>query len=98
MIAKYNSDNQRKKDEWAWHVARMGEMKRACRVLVKNPEGNTPLGRARRGWWDNIEMGLKEVNEGHGLDLPESSKEQVAGSCECGSELLGSVKCEKFLD
>jgi len=23
---------------------------------------------------------------------------QVAGSCECGNELLGSIKCGEFLD
>lgn len=72
---------------WAGHVAHIGERKRACRVLVNNPEGNSRLGRARRGWQDNIEMGLKEVNEGHGLDSPESRKEQAAGSCECGTNL-----------
>jgi len=35
---------------WAGQVARMGERKRACGVLVKNPEGNRPLGRPRRRW------------------------------------------------
>jgi len=35
---------------WAGQVARMGEIKRACRVLVKNPEGNRPLERLGRRW------------------------------------------------
>jgi len=35
---------------WAGQVARMGEIKRASRVLVKNPEGNRSLGRPRRRW------------------------------------------------
>ena len=33
---------------WAGHVARMGEERGACRVLVGKPEGKRPLGRPRR--------------------------------------------------
>ena len=32
---------------WAGHVARMGERRGVCRVLVGKPEGNRPLGRPR---------------------------------------------------
>jgi hypothetical protein len=32
---------------WAGHVARMGERRRAYRVLVGKPEGMRPLGRPR---------------------------------------------------
>ena len=39
---------------WAGHVARMGEEKGVCRVLVGKPEGKRPLGRPRRIWVDNI--------------------------------------------
>ena len=35
---------------WARHVARMGERRGVCRVLVRNPEGKRPLGRSRRRW------------------------------------------------
>jgi hypothetical protein len=41
---------------WAGHVARMGEDRGVHRVLVRKPEGKTPLGRPRRGWEDNIKM------------------------------------------
>jgi len=34
---------------WAGHVARMGEERGVHRLLVGNPEGKRPLGRARRG-------------------------------------------------
>jgi len=34
--------------KWAGHVARMGEERRAYRVLVGKPEGKRPLGRPRR--------------------------------------------------
>jgi len=33
---------------WAGHVARMGEERGVCRVLVGKPEGKRPLGRPRR--------------------------------------------------
>ena len=34
----------------------------------------------------------------HGLDRAGSGLGQVAGSCECGNEPSGSVKCGEFLD
>jgi hypothetical protein len=42
---------------WEGHVARMGENKYAYRLLV----GKRPLGRPRRRWVDNIDMGLLEI-------------------------------------
>ena len=50
---------------WAGHVARMGEERGACRVLVGKPEGKRPLGRPRRRWVDNITMDLQEVGFGY---------------------------------
>jgi len=41
---------------WAGHVARMGEGRGVCRVLVGKPEGRRPLGRPRHRWVDNIRM------------------------------------------
>jgi len=46
---------------WAGSVARMGERRDICRVLVGKPEGKRPLGRSRRRWEDNIKMDLQEV-------------------------------------
>jgi len=37
-------------------------------------------------WEDNIKMDIQKVGSGSGLG-------QVAGTCECGSEPSGSVKC-----
>jgi hypothetical protein len=34
---------------WAGHVARMGEKRNACRLLVGKPDGKRPIGRPRRG-------------------------------------------------
>jgi hypothetical protein len=83
---------------WAGHVARMGEMRGAYRILVRISEGRRPLGRPRRRWEDNIKMDLQEVGWGHGLDWAGSGQEQVAGSCECGNEPPGPIKCGEFLD
>jgi hypothetical protein len=46
---------------WAGLVARMGEKRNACRVLVGTPEGERPLGRPRRRWVDNIKMDLRDI-------------------------------------
>jgi len=46
---------------WAGYVARMGEERGVCRVLLGKPEGKRPLGRPRRRWVDNIRMDLQEV-------------------------------------
>jgi len=49
-------------------VARMGDKRGACRVLVGRPEGKRPLGSPRHGWEDNIKVYLQEVGWG-GMDL-----------------------------
>jgi len=51
----------------AGHVARMGERRGLCRVLVGKREGKRPLGRPRRRWEDNTKMDLQEVGCG-GVD------------------------------
>jgi hypothetical protein len=45
----------------AGHVARMGEKRNACRILVGKPERKRPLGRRRRRLVDNIKMDLREI-------------------------------------
>ena len=53
--------------KWTGHVARVGESTDAYRVLVGKIEGQTPLGRPRHRWEDNIKMDLQEVGCG-GID------------------------------
>ena len=48
---------------WAGHVARMGEERGVCRVLVGKPEGKRPLGRPRRRCVDRTD--LQEVGCGY---------------------------------
>ena len=45
-------------------------------------------------------MDLQEVGcgGGYGLDRVGSGYGQVTGTCECGNEPLGSIKCGEFLD
>ena len=52
---------------WAGNVARVGERRGLCRVLLGKPEIKRPLGRPRRRWEDNIKMDLQEVGCG-GVD------------------------------
>ena len=35
---------------------------------------------------------------GHGMDRAGSEQGQVAGTCYCGNEPLGSIKCREFID
>jgi len=58
---------------WVGHVALMGARRGVDRVLVGKPEGKRPLGRPRRRWEDNIDMGLQEVGCG-GMDWIELAK------------------------
>ena len=53
-----------RRKRWAGHVARMGEERGACRVLVGKPEGKRPLGRPRRRLVD-IRMDLQELGCGY---------------------------------
>jgi hypothetical protein len=72
----------------------MGEGRGVYRVLVGKPEGKRPLARPRR-WDDNIKVDLQEMGCGC-MDWIELI--EVAGTCECGNEPLGSIKCGEFLD
>jgi hypothetical protein len=41
---------------------------------------------------------IQEMGWGHGLGRHGSEKGQVAGTCECGNEHSGSIKCEELLN
>ena len=47
-----------RRTRWAGHVARMGERRDVCRVLVRKLEGKRPLGRPGRRLEYNIKMNL----------------------------------------
>ena len=50
-----------KRMSWVRHVACFGEGGGAYRVLVWRPQEQTPLGRPRHRWEDNIKKDLQEV-------------------------------------
>ena len=62
-------------------------------------EGKRLLGRARRRLEDNINMDLEDVECG-GMDWNELAQDIYTRrlTCECDNELLGSIKCEEFLE
>jgi hypothetical protein len=45
-------------------VARIGEERNVCSVLIGKPEGKRPLGIPRRRWEDGIRMDLREIGWG----------------------------------
>jgi hypothetical protein len=46
---------------WTEHVARVGAMRNAYKILVGKLERKRPFGRHRRKWEDNIRIDLRET-------------------------------------
>jgi hypothetical protein len=69
------------------HVARMGDMRNAYRVLVGKPERKRPLGRpsCRGKLGGRMWIGFILLKTG-----------PVVGSCEYGNETSGSIKGREF--
>jgi len=68
-----------------------------CRMSICSEVVTSMSSRRRRK--DNIKMDLQEVGCGD-MDWIELAEDrgQVAGTCECGNEPSGSIKCGEFLD
>jgi hypothetical protein len=69
IIQRYGTESiiriiRSRRMRWEGHVARMGENRNACKLLVGKPEGMRPLGRPRGRWEDDIRMDLGEVGWG----------------------------------
>jgi len=57
----YVSGYQIKEDEMGGHVARMGEMRNACSILVGKSARNRPLGSPSRKLEDSVRMEFMEI-------------------------------------
>jgi hypothetical protein len=75
----------------------MVEERRVHRVLVGKTEGKRSLGRPRRRLEDNIKMDVQEVGGARGdwMELAQD-RDGVAGTCEYGKELSGSIKMQRI--
>ena len=93
LLTKHHSGEQIKKPETDRACSTYGKRRGAYKVLVGKPERRRPFGRLTRRWEDNV----REVRWEHELDRSGSGQEEVAGSCECGNEPLGFIKCGEFL-
>ena len=63
---------------------------------MEKTEGKRKLGKYRRIWEDNIKMDLQEVGCGvmDWIELAQD-RDRWGGTCECGNEFSGSIKCGK---
>jgi hypothetical protein len=80
-----------------------GEGQGVYRILVGKSEEKRPVKIPRLRWEDIIKMALEELGYGSvdwiGLAQDRDGwQRRVAGSCECGNEPSGSIKCGVFLD
>jgi hypothetical protein len=74
----------------------MGDERGVYRVLVGNPEG--------KGHWGDpgvdgriiLRWIFRKWDVGYGLDRAGSGYRQVTGSCKCGNEPSGYIKCGKI--
>jgi len=58
LFTKYSDDLPRR-NRWAGHVARIGDRRVSCRVLVGRPEEKRPIERSRVRSKDDIKMDLQ---------------------------------------
>jgi hypothetical protein len=79
-------------------VARTGYRRDAYRGLVGKSEGRIPFGRPRCRWEDNIKMHIQAVGLRYGLNWSGSGQGCLTGSCVCGDEPSGYIKCSHFSD
>jgi hypothetical protein len=82
---------------WVGCVACMGDRRGVYGVSVGKPEGKRQLGRPRHRWEDNMKRDPKGGDVGAWTGSIWLGIGQVVGTCECGNEPPGSIKCGEFL-
>jgi len=83
---------------WAGHVARMGDERGMCRVLVGNQREGDHWGDLGIDGWIILGWISRRWDVGIWTGLAWPRIETVVDACECGTEPSGSVKCREFLD
>ena len=53
---------------WAGYVAGRGKNRGTSRIMVRKPEGKSPLVKTRHRWEDNITMDKRNRMLGRGVD------------------------------
>jgi hypothetical protein len=76
----------------------MGEGRVVYRVLVGITEGKRPLGRPRGRWGIILRRIFRKLDVRVWTGFSWLKLETMAGTCECGNEPSGSIKCGEFLD
>jgi hypothetical protein len=76
----------------------MGERRGVYRVLVGKPEGKRPLGDPGVDGRIILRWIFRKWVVGYRLNRAGLGLGQLAGTCECGNEPSGSIKCGEFLD
>jgi hypothetical protein len=83
----------------AGRVARMGERRGACSVLLGKPAGKRPLVRPRHRWKGRIRMDIQRVGCG-GMDWIDLARDRYRWRAliKVVNEPSGSIQCEELLD
>jgi hypothetical protein len=76
----------------------MEEGTSVCRVLVRKPEGKSPLERPNRRWENYIKIDLRKWDVEAWTGSSWLRIGTVGGTSECGNESSCSIKCGVFLD
>jgi len=81
------------------HVARIGERRGdECTGFWRGYlMDRDHLGDPGVNWRIILRWIFRKLNVEYGLDLGGSGYRQLAGTCECGNEPSGSIKCGEFL-
>jgi hypothetical protein len=83
---------------WLDNVPWIGEMRNACKILVKKIEAKRPLVRPRHRWQDSIKM----IPMKWGVDLFHIHQDKIPvtsaiSSCVYCNESSGSIKVREFI-